>query len=108
VTPGRRKQVRNPRSKEEVAWARAVEVLVGYQDRGIMTLTTTHMINLLSLDERRASSAVQQAQERLAPEPDRDPLTGARWAGPPGSHPPQTGKRQVPVSETGTWRGVPA
>ena len=80
---------RNPRSKEEAAWARAVQVLVDYQERGITELTTSHMINLLSLDDRRSSAAVQQATERLAPEADRDPLTGARWAGPPGSHPPQ-------------------
>jgi hypothetical protein len=76
------KQKRAPKSREEMAWARAVGVVTGYQERGITLLTTEHMINLLSLDPRRANAAVQQASERLAPGPDRDPITGCRSVNP--------------------------
>jgi len=62
---------------------RTAGMLRAYQRQGQQAVAIEDVLDLLGQDP--AQPAARQAQPR---DPREDPLTGALWAGPPGTSPP--------------------
>lgn len=79
--PRRRRGQREDRAREVLD--RAVAVLRQRQRDGTATAPVAEMLALLGADPENAPAPMTQYRD-----PRADPLTGARWAGAPGSAPP--------------------
>jgi hypothetical protein len=63
---------------------RAVQMLKLYERQGTVLVAVEDVLDLLGQDPE----APQEARKVPVRDPLDDPLTGARWAGPPGTSPP--------------------
>lgn len=68
---------------------RAVSLLRRYQRSGVTVVEVTDVLRVLGADPETDPPPMS----RYLP-PGSDPLTGAMWAGPPGSAPPGLARRQ--------------
>jgi hypothetical protein len=74
-----------PQDKAREVLDRAVGLLRRYERAGATALPVADVLEMLGAGPDEAAPA--QAPSR---DPRADPLTGARWAGPPGSTPPES------------------
>jgi hypothetical protein len=70
-------------AKARQALGRAAAALRRYQRRGIPSLTAGEALELPGAGPETVPVPAMTPRDPLA-----DPLTGAKWAGPPGSSPP--------------------
>ena len=66
---------------------RTIGMLRAYQRGGQATVAIEDVLDLLGQDPETAPRQ-PEARRAQARDPREDPLTGAMWAGPPGSSPP--------------------
>jgi len=64
---------------------RAEAMLLSYRRNGLTMVSIEDVLTLLGTDP----DTVPERREAAPRDPLADPLTGARWAGPPGSAPPR-------------------
>lgn len=64
---------------------RAAAMLLGYRRNGLTTVSIEDVLELLGTDP----DTVPEQRREPPRDPRADPLTGAMWAGPPGSAPPR-------------------
>lgn len=63
---------------------RTAGMLRAYQRQGITMISIEDVLDLLGQDP----AAPQDTRKAVPRDPREDPLTGAMWAGPPGTSPP--------------------
>lgn len=66
---------------------RAVAALRQHQRAGEASVPVTDVLAMLGADPDTSPPPLARSRDPLA-----DPMTGARWAGPPGSAPPATAR----------------
>lgn len=84
MTGWRRRAAQDAEARAQRALDRAVAALQMYRRAGMVTVTIEDVLALLGAEPE----AVPEQQREPVRVPGADPLTGALWAGPPGSAPP--------------------
>ena len=84
----RRRATGQQETLAEAALERAVTVLRNYQRAGLAVIPVGDVLRLLDTAPRDDPAPQEPPQQQPPRDPTADPLTGARWAGPPGSKPP--------------------
>jgi hypothetical protein len=80
--------MRSARTADRQAIQRTLDAMVTLLEAGHTEVPIERVVRLLGRELQKAGPGGTPSSGSAPPDPQADPLTGARWAGPPGSSPP--------------------